>query len=141
MGSSLGKNFLTKVWFTTETMRDVAVSWSVKPRPRTIDWPTVSKKCGLTRSHDAPIIRFRTGRRTALDKHAFAPVIALQRAVQRHAHALHAGKSGEFALQSFVGGADGGGGVARAGGIEVEDVAVGGGDAEILMLEGCADSA
>src|SRR5580658_6018155 len=66
---------------------------------------------------------------------SLAPVIALERAVEGKASALDAGQSREFALQSLVEGWDGGDSVAGSRGIEVEDVTVGGSDAEVLMLK------
>ena len=55
MGSSFGKNFFTNVSLTTATSCEVAVSVSLKPRPRTIGCPMVRKNCGFTLSQEEPL--------------------------------------------------------------------------------------
>ncbi len=71
----------------------------------------------------------------ALLDDAFSPVVAFERTVECHADVGHAGKRRESLFDLAVESWNAINGVTGAGRIEVEDVAIVGSNAEILMLE------
>ena len=71
----------------------------------------------------------------ALLDNALAPVVAFQRTIHSHAHAGDAGQRGEAIFDLAIERGQAIDGIARAGRIEMQHVAVGSGDAEVLMLQ------
>src|SRR5215467_4025329 len=71
----------------------------------------------------------------AFDADSLTPVISLERAVKRDADALDAGQSGEFTFQLIVEPANSFQGVSGSHGVDVDDIAIGGGETEILPLQ------
>ena len=117
------------------TCGDVAVSCSVKLRPRTMGTPMESRKPLLTRSQVEPHWSPGCGAGWPCWNDALAPVVAFERAVHGHADAGHAGQCGEAVFDLAIERGQPVDGVSRAGGIKVEHVAIGGGDAEFLVFE------
>ena len=102
MGSSLGKNFLTNAWLTTATNCEVAVSASVKPRPRITGCPTVSKNFGFTRSHDEPLWAFGPGSGRPSTNTPSPQLLPSNTLYERQPNALDSGLRCELLLQSLV---------------------------------------
>src|SRR5215831_10857949 len=71
----------------------------------------------------------------ALHPDALAPIVSLERTVESETDVLDARNRGEFALQLFAEPADSFEIVSGSDRIDVDDIAIGSGDAEVLALE------